>query len=139
MIVVSNTGAVVLTPGQAMVFNDVVWKSGCGELFRSPGSIIRVGRGCYEVSFNGNITNADGTAAVQLAIAADGSILPETTMTSTPSAANAVNNVAAGTIVGNQPSCCNQNPGTLSFSVVNTAATDVTIAPNSKFSVKRVG
>ena len=139
MIVVSNTNAVTLTPGQALTFNDITWKSGCAEFFRSPGSIIRVGRGVYEVSFNGNITNADGTAAVQLAIAADGSILPETTMTSTPSAANAVNNVAASTIVGNQANCCNQNPGSLSFSIVNTAATDVTIAPNAKFSVKRVG
>lgn len=139
MIVVSNTAAVTLTPGQALTFNDIVWKSGCAESFRSPGSVIRAGQGVYEVSFNGNITNPDATTAVQLAIAADGSILPETTMTSTPSAINAVNNVAAGTFVGNQPDCCNRNPGSLSLSVVNTAATNVTIAPNAKFSVKRVG
>ena len=138
MIVVSNTAAVVLTPGQAMTFNDVVWKSGCAEYFRNPGSSVRVGEGVFEIGFNGNVTNADAATAVQLALAIDGSVLQETTMVSTPNAINALNNVAASTTIGNRGNCCNPNPGNVSITVVNTGTTNVTIAPNSKLSAKRV-
>lgn len=139
MIVVSNTAAVVLTPGQAMTFNNVIWKSGCGESFRNSGSSVRVGLGVYELAFNGNVTNADAATAVQLNLAIDGSVLPETTMTSTPNAINALNNVSASTIIGNRGNCCNPNPGNVSVTVVNSGTTNVTIAPNSKFSVRRIG
>ena len=140
MIVVSNTAAVVLTPGQALTFNDVIWKSGCAETFRNAGSTVRVGEGVFELGFNGNVTNADAATAVQLALAIDGSVLPETTMISTPNAINTFNNVAAGTIIGNRGNCCcNSNPGNVSITVVNTGTTNVTVAPNSKLSVKRVG
>lgn len=140
MIVVSNTAAVVLTPGQALTFNDVVWKSGCAEMFRNAGSSVRAGEGVYEISFNGNVTNADAATAVQLALAIDGSVLPETTMISTPNTINALNNVSASTIIGNRGNCCcNSNPGSVSVTVVNSGTTNVTVAPNSKLSVKRVG
>ena len=139
MIVVSNNAAVVLTPGQALTFNNVIWKSGCAETFRNAGSSVRVSEGVFEISFNGNVTNADAATAVQLALAIDGSILPETTMISTPNAINALNNVAASTTIGNRGGCCcNANPGSVSVSVVNTGTTNVTVAPNSKLSVKRV-
>lgn len=139
MIVVSNTAAVVLTPGQALTFNNLVWKSGCAESFRSGGSSVRVGEGVYDLSFNGNVTNADAATAVQLALAVDGSVLPETTMISTPSAINAVNNVAASTVIGNRGNCCSPNPGKLSVTVVNTGTTNVTVGPNANLSVKRRG
>ena len=139
MIEVSNTAAVVLAVGQALTFNNVIWKSGCAETFRNSGSAVRVGAGVYDLSFSGNVTNAAAATAVQLALAVDGSILPETTMISTPSAINAHNNVSASTIIGNQSTCCNANPGSLSVTVVNTGTTDVTIAPNARLSVKRMG
>lgn len=139
MIVVSNTAAVVLTPGQAMTFDNVIWKSGCSESFRNAGSAVRVAEGVYDLSFNGNVTNADAATAVQLALAVDGSILPETTMISTPSAINALNNVAASTIIGNRANCCDPNPGRVSVTVVNSGTTNVTIAPNANLSVKRRG
>lgn len=139
MIVVSNTAAVVLTPGQAMTFNNIIWKSGCAESFRNAGSSVRVGEGVFELSFNGNVTNADAATAVQLALAVDGSVLPETTMISTPSAINALNNVAASTVIGNRGNCCNPNPGNVSITVVNNGTTNVTVAPNANLSVKRRG
>ena len=138
MIIVSNTAQVVLTPGQSLTFNNVIWKSGCAEAFRNSSSFVRIGKGIYELSFNGNITNAAAATAVQIAIAVDGSALPETTMTSTPSAINALNNVSADTIIGNQPVCC-QPSSSVTITVVNTGTTDVTIAPNAKLSVKRIG
>lgn len=138
MIVVSNTAAVVLTPGQALTFNDLIWKSGCAESFRNAGSSVRIAEGVYEIAFNGNVTNADAATAVQLNLAIDGSILPETTMISTPNAINAINNVSASTVIGNRGGCCNLNPGSVSLTVVNSGTTNVTIAPNSKLSVKRV-
>ena len=138
MIVVSNNAAVVLTPGQAMTFNNLVWKSGCAETFRNAGSAVRLATGVFELSFNGNVTNADAATAVQLALAVDGSILPETTMISTPNAINALNNVSAETVIGNRPNCCNQDPGNVSVTLVNSGTTNVTIAPNSKLSIKRV-
>ena len=139
MIVVSNTAAVVLTPGQAMTFNNIIWKSGCAESFRNAGSSVRVGEGVFELSFNGNVTNADAATAVRLALAVDGSVLPETTMISTPSAINALNNVEASTVIGNRGNCCNPNPGNVSITVVNTGTTNVTVAPNANLSVKRRG
>ena len=139
MIVLTNTAPVVLTPGQALTFNDIVWKSGCAEMFRNAGSSVRVSQGIFEVDFNGNITNAGAATAVQLNIAVDGSILPETTMISTPAVTADFNNVSASTIIGNRGNCCNNNPGNLSLTVVNSGTTTVTVAANSKFSVKRVG
>lgn len=138
MIVVSNSAPVVLTPGQALTFNDVVWKSGCAESFRNASSFVRLGLGVFELAFNGNITNADAATPVQLAIAVDGSALAETTMISTPNATNAVNNVSASTIIGNQANCC-QNPGSVTVSVINTGTTNVTVGANAKLSAKRLG
>lgn len=139
MIIVSNSAPVVLTPGQALTFNTITWKSGCAESFRLSGSAVRAARGVYDLSFSGNITNASAAAAVQLALAVDGSVLPETTMISTPSAINALNNVATSTVIGNQGNCCNNNPGSVSITVVNNGTTDVTVGANAKLTVKRIG
>lgn len=139
MIVVSNTAAVTLTPGQALTFNDVIWKSGCAESFRNISSAVRAGQGIYELSFNGNISSAGAGVPVQLNIAVDGASLPETTMISTPPVVGDLNNVSASTIVGNQGCCCNSNPGMISVTVVNTGTGTLTVGANAKLSVKRVG
>lgn len=138
MIVVSNTADVILTPGQALTFNNVVWKSGCAESFRNIGTAVRAGQGVYDISFNGNVASAAASVPAQLNIEVDGAPLPETTMISTPATAGIFNNVSAGTIVGNQSNCCNVNPGSISITVVNTGTGDITVGANAKLSVKRV-
>ena len=139
MIEVSNTAAVALAVGQALPFNNVIWKSGCAESFRGGSSQVRIGAGVYELTFHGNVSGPTAATAVQLNIAIDGAALPETTMISTPTVAGDLNNVSAGTKVGNQSTCCNPCPGNLSVSVVNTGTTPITIAANSVLSVKRIG
>lgn len=139
MIIVTNTAAVTLTPNQQVTFNNVIWKSGCAESFRSAGTAVRIGRGIYELSFNGNVSGAAAAVPIQLNIAVDGAPLPETTMISTPTVAGDLNNVSASTIVGNQGNCCNSNPGSLSVTVVNTGTGTITVGANSKLSIKRIG
>lgn len=137
MIEVTNTAAVTLTPNQALTFNDVVWKSGCCESFRDPGSAVRAGQGIYKISFSGNVSSAGGGVPAQLQIFVDGSPLPETVMISTPATADILNNVATGTIVGNRGNCCGA-PGTISISVVNTGTGVITVGAGSNLTVTRV-
>ena len=139
MIAVTNTAAVVLGAGQAMTFNNISWKSGCAESFRGLSAAVRAGTGIYEITFNGNVTGDTAATQVQLSIAVDGTPLPETVMFSTPSTALLYNNVSAQTWVGNQANCCNPCPGSISISVVNTGTAAVTVAPNARLSVKRIG
>lgn len=137
MILVSNTAAVTLTPGQSLTFNNIIWKSGCAENFRNGSSSIRVTQGVYEISFNGNVSSAGAGVPVQLNIAIDGAALPETTMISTPAVVGDLNNVSASTFVGNQGCCCG-NPGSISVSIINTGTGTLTVGANSKFSIKRI-
>lgn len=141
MIVVSNTVAVTLTPGQAITFNDIVYQSKCcnSESFREPGTSVRAGVGVYELDFHGNVASATGGTPAQLNIVVDGASLSETTMISTPATADIFNNVSMSTIYGNQKTCANPFPGNFGVSVVNTGTDNITIAPGAHLSVKRVG
>lgn len=139
MIVASNTAQQVLTPGSALTFNNLIWKSGCAESFRNLNSAIRLTQGVYEVEFNGNVSGAAADVPVQLNIEVDGSPLPETTMISTPGVAAGVNNVSASTYIGNQATKCNCCPGNISISVVNTGTVDITVSANAKLSARRIG
>ena len=69
---------------------------------------------------------------MQVALALGGDVLPETTMVATPSAANAASNVSVTTLVNNN--CCDYDRVT----ITNTGTTDVTVAANPIFFVKRV-
>ena len=137
MIRVTNTAAVILTPGQALTFNDLVWKSGKCETFRNPGGSIRVGEGVYRVTFHANVASATGGTAAQLTIYADGAPLLETVMISTPATADIFNNVSAETTIGNCGNCCNPNPGNINLTVVNTGTVNVTVAAGANFYVER--
>ena len=61
-----------------------------------------------------------------------GATMPETTMVATPGAANASNNVATSTLIKN---CCGDYDR---ITVTNTGTTDVTVAANSAFIVRRL-
>ena len=88
--------------------------------------------GIYEVSFAGNISGAVAGTPVQLAFQLGGVTMPETTMVSTPVAANASNNVATSTLIKN---CCGDYDR---ITVTNNGTADVTVAANSAFIVRRL-
>lgn len=137
MIRVSNNAPVLLTPGQALTFNELLWKTGKCEFFRNPGAAVRVGEGAYTIQFHGNISSAVGGTSAQLTIYADGVPLPETLMISTPAVADIFNNVSAATTIGNCGNCCNPNPGSITITVVNTGTGNLTVATGANLSVER--
>lgn len=124
MIVLSNTTAQTIQPGQSITFNQVIKKTGCGESFRiNTGSVgLRV-NAQYEVSFNANVGGTTAATPVQLAIAIGGAPLTETTMISTPAAVGDLNNVAASTVVGTLSGISN------AITVTNNGTTPVVISP----------
>ncbi len=136
MISLSNTAAQTLTPGQSLIFDNVIVKSGCAECHRANTSSIkfcaRNAKAIYEVHFSGNVTNGTAAAPVQLSLALSGDVLPGTTMISTPSAANAVNNVSTSAVVRNN--CCDYDR----ITVTNTGTSDITVSPGAMIIAKRV-
>lgn len=136
MIVLSNSVAQTVAPGAAVTFDTVKFRSGCGECFdkRIPTSVKLTGRGgSYRVEFSGNISGTAAGTPVQLAIAFGGSALPETVMVSTPSAANAFNNVGTGTDVRND--CCDFDR----ITVVNSGTVPVLLSANMNLRITREG
>jgi len=132
MISLMNSTAQTLTAGQTMAFDTVVFHTGCSECYRKgTGSVKMTRNGIYEVSFNANVTAATAGDVVQLSIQQGGVTVPESTMISTPAAANAVNNVACDIPLQN---CCDYER----ITVVNTGTTDVVISANAQLFVKRV-
>lgn len=132
MIVLSNTTAQTLAPGQAITFDDVVLHSGCGECHRrNTGSVKLRANGVYDVSFSGNI-GAEAPGPAQLAIQLGWATLPETTMISQTAAAGDLNNVATSTGVKN---CCGDYDR---ITVVNTGTTPLVVGANSSLFIKRL-
>lgn len=133
MIVLTNTIAQTIAPGQALTFNTEVLHTGCGECHRSGSGAVKLrANGIYETSFSGNITSATAGTAVQLSLAIGGEPLPETLMISTPSAADALNSVSTNTAIRN--ACCDYDRVT----VVNTGTVPVIVGANPNLFIKRV-
>lgn len=132
MIALTNTTAQTLTPGQSITFNDVILHTGCGECHRANTPSVKMrANGVYDVSFSGNISSATAGTPVQLSIQLSGTTLPETTMISTPAAADALNNVSVTTPVKN---CCGDYDR---VTVTNTGTVDVTVGANSVLYIRR--
>ena len=129
MIVLSNTTAQTIQPGAAVTFDAVKLHTGCGEFHRTGSGSVRLRAGLYAFEFTGNV---GGTAATQpnLAIAVDGDVLPDTTMTETIALATDVHNVHAST------KFCNRFGGS-TVTVVNTGTTPVELAANPALVIKR--
>ena len=133
MILLSNTTDQVLTAGQSITFDKVLLKTGCAECHReNTGSVKMRANGIYEASFAGNISGVVAGTPVQLSFQLGGATMPETTMVATPVAANASNNVATSTLIKN---CCVDYDR---ITVTNTGTTDVTVAANSAFIIRRL-
>lgn len=132
MILLSNTTAQVIPVGQAVTFNTVLSKSGCGECSRGTTQSVKLcKRGTYIVSFSANVSGATAATPVQLNIQIGGENRPETTMISTPAGANELNNISTTTAI--ERCCCDFSR----VSVVNTGTTDITIGANPAFLIRQ--
>ena len=133
MIVLSNSVAQTLAPGQSATFDTVVLKAGNAECFRPNSGAVRLrfNDSIYEASFGANI-GATEAGDAQIAIFYDGSPMLETTMISATATAGDLNNVYRKTPVKN--CCCNSGAVT----IVNTGTTTVTIGANPLLYVRRV-
>lgn len=137
MLVLTNTTAQTLQPGQAISFDRVLFSTGNGECWRSEsgrlptnGARMRC-KGIYAPTFAGNIGGV-AAGAVSLAMAVGGEILPETNMISTAAAAGDLNNVSSTTRIQNG-SCC----GGDRISVVNSGTAALTVGANSVLVLER--
>lgn len=135
MIQLTNTVAQTVAPGQAVTFNTVQLHSGCGECHTngSPFVKLRAKNGTYNIEFSGNISGTAAGVPVQLAIALGGFAIPSTVMVSTPSAANAFNNISTGTFVKND--CGDFDHVT----VINTGTVPVLLSANTNLRIIRLG
>lgn len=130
MIVLSNTAAQTLQPGQSLIFDRVVTKCGCGECHRSNGNSVKLcKRACYELAFSANIRGEAVGTVVDLALSLGTDILRETVMESTTPSVDGFNNVATQTGVRN--GCCDFDR----VSVVNVGVNPVVVGANSSFSI----
>ena len=132
MVVLTNTTAQTLQPGQSITFDNLVTWSGNGECARSGGPVgLRFPNAIYKLFFKGLVSGATAGTAVQLAIALGGAALPETTMIYTPATANAVGTVTAETYARTCGAVSN------TVTVTNNGTIAITIQPNSCLTVIR--
>lgn len=132
MILLSNTAEQTLAPGESLIFDEVILKTGCGECHRNRTAQVKMrANGVYAVAFSGNIGAQTTAGPVFLGFTLSGSLLPETVMMSTPAAATDRNNVAKETRVKN---CCGDYDR---IAVTNVGTTPVVVGANTSFIVER--
>lgn len=133
MIILSNTLAQVLNPGQSLVFDNTIMHTGCGaECHRNGSAPVALTKGgIYEIFAKVNVApTEEGTAEVAVAIS--GGALPETTMVSTPSAAGDLNTVSCKTAVRPCGPCGE------SITVQNVGTIPINVDSNSMLFIKRI-
>lgn len=133
MVVLSNTAAQTLQPGQTLSFDRLVAHSGCGcgECARRGGPVGLRQSGIYRIAFHGNVTGATAALPVELSISVGGAPLSETEMIYTPAAADAVGNVGTETYV---QTCGSGN----NVTVVNTGENPITVSPNTALTIIKI-
>lgn len=132
MVQLSNSAEITLQPGATATFDKILINSGgCTCINNISPSIKMTSKATYVIHFSGNITGATAATPVQLAFDIGGTVVPATTMISTPTAAGDLNNVAKTFYYGN---CCGDFDR---VSVVNSGTTPVTIGANAVFSVAK--
>lgn len=135
MIVLSNSIAQTLAPGQSLTFDTIILHTGCGECHRPNSGLVnlRAQNGIYEVNFGANIGAESAAGEAQLNIMLDGSPLGETPMISTNTVAGDLNRVSSTTAV--RTCCCG---GADAITIANTGTTTITVGANPCLYVKRV-
>ena len=133
MIELSNTTAQTLTTGQAITFDKVIFKTGCGECNRTASNSVKLrANGTYEISFSANIGATTATTAAQLTIQLGGESLYDGTMISTTAAAGDLNNVSKTVGVRN---CCGDYDR---VTIVNTGTASINVGVGASLFIKRV-
>lgn len=127
----TTTAEQTLAPGQSIVFDQTLYRTGCRASHRPNSAIVTLEPACgvYDVRFHGNVSGtAAGTA--QLKITREGEGLPETIMYAQIATPGEFENVSAETLVGVCGRCCQ------SIAVTNTSATEtVTVAAGANLIV----
>lgn len=110
MIELINTAVQTVQPGQAVVYNETVYRSRRGaEGYRGDGGLVKLNApGVYEVNFHANIAVPTGETVgeISIAITQDGEALNGTTARVTPAAVENFFNVSAQTLVTAGCGCC---------------------------------
>lgn len=134
MIVLTNTTAQTIQPGQSIVFDETVVSYGCGECHRNGTGTVylrRANGSVYDVHFSGNVT---ATEATQLSVQTGGAPLPETVMMVAAQAAETdYVNVSTATAIKNECGYYNN------VTVTNTGTAPFTLAANSCLYISRIG
>lgn len=132
MIVLCNTTAQTLKPGESLIFDNTVIQSGCAEYHSDRSSSVLILKpGMYEIHFTGNIAGVEDESTLRLGIRVGSNTLSETTMMKTVCHKEHYSNVAAATIVR----CETKGKD---IGVTNIGAAPIVIAPHSSIFVKRV-
>lgn len=133
MIILSNSIAQTINPGQSATFDTIIMKKGCSECFRNGSGAVLLRRypATYDISFSGNI-GGEAAGPVQLAISMSNSPMLDTTMISTTASAGDLNNVAKRTAID---TC---GCGAESCTIVNTGTEPVTLGANPTFYIRRI-
>jgi len=133
MIILSNSIAQTLAPGQSATFDTIVSHTGNAECFRPNSGAVRLRcrNAIYNVHCGANI-GATAPGAAQIAVVFDGAPLLETTMISQTTTAGDLNSVNRETFVNT--CCCNGG----AITVVNTGTTEITIGTNPLLYIGRV-
>lgn len=133
MIVLSNSIAQTLNPGQSATFDTIVMHTGNSECFKQDtGSVfLRKAPAIYEVNFSGNVGTTDAGTA-ELAFAINGDTLSKSIMVSSTIASGDLNNVAKTIPV--KTCCCMPSFCT----VINNGTEAVNIGEGPTFYIKRI-
>lgn len=114
MIELINTAVQTVQPGQAVVYNETVFRSRRGaEGYRGDGGLVKLNapgvcEAVYEVNFHANIAVPTGETVgeISVAITQDGEALNGTIARVTPAAVEEYFNVSAQTLVVASCGCC---------------------------------
>lgn len=132
MIVLCNTTAQTLKPGESLIFDNTVIQSGSAEHHAdNSASVLMLKPGMYEIHFTGNVAGVTDESTMMLGVRVGSNTLLETTMMNTACLKECYSNVASATIVR-----C-ETKG-MDIGVTNIGTTPITIAPHSSIFVKRV-
>ena len=133
MIVLSNSVAQTLAPGQSATFDTIVSHTGNAECFRPNSGAVRLRckSAIYDVHCGANI-GATAPGAAQIAVVFDGAPLLETTMISQTATAGDLNSINRETAVNT--CCCDGG----AITVVNTGTTEITLGANPLLYIRRV-
>lgn len=132
MIVLCNTTAQTLKPGESLIFDNTVIRSGCAEYHSDHSSSVLILKpGIYEIHFTGNIAGTEDDSTAKVAVRVGPNTLSETTMMKTACPKECYSNVAAATIVR----CETKGKD---IGVTNIGDAPIVVAPHSSIFVKRV-